>query len=168
MNPRPLYKCQGRILQSEALPMLSLSSRKDEPNAVFPVSIVLQVWILEAIFSSCMHVRMARSTCHFVSTQILTQPRSHRYPVSNVVGPVRCSRSAATTKFVKSRATYHRHVPSGTKHIAIDLIKLLSSFRVEQSLSGPNPFCRLSTTNKGVRTLAKCQCLYCQLLFDRK
>ena len=36
LNPRPLYKCQGHLLQSEVLPILSSSSSKDESNAVFP------------------------------------------------------------------------------------------------------------------------------------
>ena len=115
--------------------------------------------ILEAILSSCM--ARANDTCN-VPPRENSDIDSTTFPSFSWVerrrsGPNRISRSAAITKFVISRAMCHWHVPSGTKHIAIDFIILLSSFQAEQSLSGPNPFGRSSTRSKRVKTRVMCQ-----------
>ena len=139
--------------------MLSSPSRKDESNAVFPVSLGLPGWVLEAISPSCM--ARANGTCHVPfrehpgmdSTASPLFPRIER----RRSGPNQISRSAAITKFVKSRGTCHRHMPSGTKHFVIDLLILLSSFQAEQSLSGTNPFSCSCTRSKRVKTRVMCQ-----------
>ena len=51
-------------------------------------------------------------------------------------GANRISRSAKMTEFINTCVTFHRHVPSGTKHIAIDLMqnrrgKRLQCFSIE-------------------------------------
>ena len=116
-----LNKCQCHLMQSEALPILSSSSGKDESNAVFPVSIGLQVLILDAILSSCMartndtyHVQFREhpdiDTNTSPSLAFVERRRS---------SPNRLVRLAAMTKYVKLPATCPRHVLRGTKPIAI-------------------------------------------------
>ena len=113
MNPRPLHECQYPFIHSEAPPVLSYSSRKDEWNAAFPVSIGLPVWVLEEISSRSM-VR-ANGTCHvpfrghpdidkntFPSFACVERRRS---------GQNRFSLSVALNKFVKSRATWRGNRP---------------------------------------------------------
>ena len=122
-NPGPLYKCQSYLLPSVALPILSY--RKDESIAVFPVSIGLHVWIIETILSSCM--TSANDTCH-VPFREYPDIDSTTFPSFTCVerrrsGPNRICCSAAVTKFIKSCATCHRHVPSGRKHIHVNLIQ---------------------------------------------
>ena len=149
----PLHECQYHIIRSEAPPILSCSSREDESNAGFPVSIVLPVSFLEEISSSCLS--RANGTClvpflehpgidtiTFPSLACIERRRS---------GPNRISRLASKRNFVKSRATCHRHVPRGRKHFAIGQIALLSSVRAEQNLTGTSPFSRSSTRSKGVK-----------------
>ena len=141
-NPSPLYKCQGQLLQSEALPILSPSSRKDESIAVFCVSIGLQVWIMEAILSNCM--AHANGTCH-VSFRGCPYIYSTTFPSFPCVelrrfGPNRIRRSAAMTKFIKSCARCHRHVPSGRKHIAINPIQYRRAKNIN-ALASTEGFC---------------------------
>ena len=159
MNPRPLYECECHFMQSEALPILPSSSRKDESNAVFSVSICLPVWFLEAISSSCM--TRANVTCH---VQFCEHPDidKNMFPSFARVehrrsGPNQISRSATKSIFVRSGATCHRHVPRGTRHIAIGQIALLLSVRATQNLSSPYPFSRSSTRSNRVKTLVTCQ-----------
>ena len=135
MNPRPLYECQRRFIQSELLLILSFSFRKGEPNAAFLVSIELPVWVLEAISS----IPMARAncTCH-VPFREHPDVDIYRFPSLACVerrrsGPNRISRPAAMSKFVKSRATRHRHVPFGTMYIAVDGIIPISVIGLRQT-----------------------------------
>ena len=129
--------------------MLSSSSHKDKSNVDFPVLIGLPVWVLEAILSSCMARANSRATCHFTSIHISTQLRSHRFPLSNIAGPVHVV-SAVRLQSVNSLS----HVP---RAIGFGLTILLSLFRTESSLSGPNLFSRSSTRSKRVKKRSSCQ-----------
>ena len=132
--------------------ILSLSSRKDEPNAGFPVSIMLPVWVLEAISSSCLGRANGTFQAQFLSIQILTQPHSHCLPESNFVGSVQIG-SAFRLQMLNSS----NDLPHDTKHSAISQIILMSSVRAEQNLSSPNQFSRSSTRSKRVKTRATSQ-----------
>ena len=86
-------------MQSEAIPILSSSSRKDEANAVFPVSIRLQVCILEGILSS--YMARANGTCHVLLREHLDNDTTTFISFACVErrrsGPDHISRSAAMT-----------------------------------------------------------------------
>ena len=106
LNYRALYKCQGHLLQSEVLPILSSSSRKNESNAVSPSQSGYKFVLWRQFFQVVWHVPMTRATCHFVSIQISYQPRSHRLPMWNVIGPVQIG-SAVQLQWLNSS----NHVP---------------------------------------------------------
>ena len=127
-NPRLLYKCQGHLLQSEALPMLSSSSRKDESMPFFPSRSGCKFWLQRQLCEVVWHVQMARATCHFVNIQISTQTRSHRFPVSNVVGPLQIA-SAVRLQWQNSS----NHVPRviSTWQAAEDIFQT-TSFKIAE------------------------------------
>ena len=118
-----------------------------------------QFGVLEANSSSCL--ARANSTCHVpfrehpgIKATTFSWFACVERPWS---GPNWISRSAAKNKFVKSRATYHGHVPRGTEYIAINQIALLSSVQTQHNLLGPNWFGRSSTRSKRIKTRATCQ-----------
>ena len=72
--------------------------------------------------------------------------------------PNRISRSAAMTKFVKSRVTCQWHVAHSTKNYAIDLVIFRSLKWVEWHLPGPDLDSRSGTMNEFMKSL--CTCLW--------
>ena len=122
-DPRPPYDCQCCFIQSEALLILSFSFRKGESNAAFPVSIGLQVWIIQALLSCCM--ARANGKCHvpFRGHPDIDSTTFSSFPCveHRRSGPNPFSRSSIRSKKVKIRATCQWHVAPGTENDAIDL-----------------------------------------------